>query len=83
MIAYDHNHALEFCQIDPKTTLVIEFLPSTQEVSALSIVFIPKPGPKLKRAQVSVDVLSITLQEDGVYSLKLRRETNSSAATKQ
>lgn len=82
LAARDRNHALEFCRVDPTTTLVIEYLPSNQEIATLGIVVIPERGPKLDRAQVSINVLAITFDEGGIYTLRLRRATNPPADPK-
>lgn len=73
MTAAEDNQSLEFVRIDSATTLVISYLKSTAEVISLQIVIIPERAPKLYRRQVSLNVLSISFDEDGTYTLKLRR----------
>jgi len=73
MVATDRQNKLEFCLIDSAITLVIVYRESTRMIVSLSVVVIPVRAPKADRAQIERNVLAIVLEEDGIYSLKMKR----------
>jgi hypothetical protein len=79
MARRDRDHALEFARIDTDTTLVLDFFESTQAVASLGVEIIPDLAPKLNRRQVSLDILAISFDSDGTYTLKLKRKAGSQA----
>ena len=76
------NNKLEFCRIDPAMTLLIEFRATTGRVESLGIVIIPEEGPRSKLSQVFRNVLAITLEADGIYTLKMKRVVNRASLPK-
>jgi len=82
MAAVDDEHALEFVRIDLATTLVISYLTATSEISSPQIEVIPDYAPKLHRRHVSLNVLAISISEDGIYTIKLKRTATSVAEPK-
>jgi hypothetical protein len=75
MVADDQRNELEFCPLDRNLTLIIEYRASTNLVESLAVLFISERAPKSKRNDVSLRVLEIAFEDDGVYILKLQRPT--------
>jgi hypothetical protein len=69
----DVSHGLAFSQIDEATTLVLGYRLSTKEIDSIGVTIIPERKPKLLRSQVDLPVLEVKFEDDGVYSLKLKR----------
>jgi hypothetical protein len=69
----DASHGLAFSQIDEATTLVLGYRLSTKEIDSIGVTIIPERKPKLLRSQVDLPVLEVKFEDDGVYSLKLKR----------
>jgi hypothetical protein len=74
IVASDKDSALDFCHIDEDITLVLTYERQTQKVSSLDLYFWPD-SPKSKRQVISRDVLEMHVEEDGVYTIKLKRKT--------
>jgi hypothetical protein len=75
IVSRDENIGLDFCRIDDDITLVLAFDKSTNRITSLSI-YISPDNPKLPksiRANFVREILEMQLDEDGVYSLKLKR----------
>jgi hypothetical protein len=86
MASRDPNNRLEFCPLDPEITLLIEYQASTGLIKALKLVVIPKAEPKGQleddRAQLSRNVLAVSLEGDGIYTIKMKRSDNREPTTK-
>jgi hypothetical protein len=82
IVASNLGQAIEFVRIDSDTTLVINYLKSTSNIASLRIVVIPEHAPKLNRAEVSLEVLAISLNDDDTYTLKLKRNTGTTTESK-
>jgi len=73
IVSLDKNIALDFCRIDDDITLVLSFDRRTDRITSLSLYFIP--DHRTSKLQVVVrDALEIRFEEDGVYTLKLKRK---------
>ena len=71
----DKNTSLEFCRIDDDITLVIEYDLSTEKVTSLDLYFYPENRTS-KVQFVFREALEMQFEEDGVYTIKLRRKTD-------
>lgn len=68
----DENTATDTWRIDDEVVLVLGYDKRTQKVTSLSAYFIPDNRPA-KGIDVVREVLEMTFEKDGVYSVKLKR----------
>ena len=79
IVPRDKNTDLEFCRIDRDITLVLGYDRRTKKVTSLGLYFIP--DNRTAKLQVTVrEALEMRFEEEGVYTLKLRRKTDKEPA---
>lgn len=71
----DKDIALDFCPIDADITLVVGYGLRDNVVTTLELYFIPE-RPTSKTCSVVREALEIDLEEEGVYTLKLKRRAD-------
>ena len=71
----DENKVLDFCRIDADITLVVDYDLRDEVVTALELYFIPDNRTAQTQMVVRAAV-EIELEEDGVYTLKLKRRAD-------
>ncbi len=78
MAPSDDETDLEFCRIDDEVTLVIAFDRSTKQITSMDIyVFPDNPRrPKADRSTFVREVFEMQLENNEVYTLKLKRKTD-------
>jgi len=77
MAADDKNIALDFSPIDANITLVVGYDRRDNVVITLDLYFTPE-DPTSKTSSVVRRALEIDLEEDGVYTFKLKRQADKS-----
>jgi hypothetical protein len=75
MVATNPNHDLTFCQLDEAITLVIAYDKKTKAITRLDLTIIPKRIPKAKRTDISLNVLSLSFEDEGIYTVRMKSKT--------
>ncbi len=75
IISKDQNEVLDFCSIDSDITLVVGYDRRDEVVTALELHFIPDNRTSQTQTVVR-SAVEIELEEDGVYTLKLKRQAD-------
>jgi hypothetical protein len=74
----DENTTSDTWRIDDNVVVVLDYDKRTQKVTSLSAYFIPDYRPT-KGGDVVREVLEISFEKDGVYSIKLKRRPSKGA----
>lgn len=75
MVASDSRHALEFCPLDHRIMLIIEYKTADRRVTSLSLrIFCHKIAlPKSERNDFSMPIESISFQGAESYTITMKR----------
>ncbi len=79
MASSNNNIALDFCRIDDEITLVISYDEHSKTVVSLALYIISHNSTS-KLQGVFREALEISLEKNGVSSVKLRRKANKAKA---